>query len=219
MFEEMLKRKKLDVNKLTSFGFNKNELCYRFSCIILDGLFNLEIDVFPNGNINSKVIEIDSDEEYILYKTNAIGSFVGEVRTAVDKVVSDIVENCYYTEVFQSEQAKMAIEYVRSKYNDELEFLWTKFPDNVVWRRKDNKKWYGAILTITKDKLGFSSTETVEIIDLRILTEDLEHLLSKENYYSGWHMNKKHWYTMILDNSISDDEICRRIDNSYQLAV
>lgn len=39
----------------------------------------------------------------------------------------------------------MAIEYVRKKYGDELEFLWTKFPDNAAWRRKDNRKWYGVL--------------------------------------------------------------------------
>ena len=38
-------------------------------------------------------------------------------------------------------------------YCDELEFLWQKFPDNAVWRRKDNKKWYGALLTVSKEKL------------------------------------------------------------------
>ncbi|MDD2980052.1 MAG: hypothetical protein PHN80_08785 [Hespellia sp.] len=91
MFEEMLKRKKLDVNKLTSFGFNKNELCYSFSSIILNGLFNLEIDVFPNGNIDSKVIETDSGEEYILYKTNATGGFVGEVEQSTPEAMLLIV--------------------------------------------------------------------------------------------------------------------------------
>ena len=33
----------------------------------------------------------------------------------------------------------MIIKYVRESYGDELEFLWKKFPDNAVWRRKDNK--------------------------------------------------------------------------------
>ena len=28
-------------------------------------------------------------------------------------------------------------------------------------------------------------------------------------------MNKKHWYTVILDGSVPFEEICRRIDESY----
>ena len=35
----------------------------------------------------------------------------------------------------------------------------------------------------------------------------------------GYHMNKKHWYTILLDDSVPLEEICRRIDRSYLLAV
>ena len=33
----------------------------------------------------------------------------------------------------------------------------------------------------------------------------------------GYHMNKKHWNTVILDDSIPDDEIKQMIDESYKL--
>jgi predicted DNA-binding protein (MmcQ/YjbR family) len=35
----------------------------------------------------------------------------------------------------------------------------------------------------------------------------------------GYHMNKKHWNTIILDGSIPENEIKRMIDNSYLLVV
>jgi predicted DNA-binding protein (MmcQ/YjbR family) len=35
----------------------------------------------------------------------------------------------------------------------------------------------------------------------------------------GYHMNKKHWNTVILDESIPDGEIERMIDHSYTLVV
>ena len=35
----------------------------------------------------------------------------------------------------------------------------------------------------------------------------------------GYHMNKKHWNTVILDGSIPSGEIERMIDNSYSLVV
>lgn len=35
----------------------------------------------------------------------------------------------------------------------------------------------------------------------------------------GYHMNKKHWNTIILDQSIPDSEIERMIDHSYGLVV
>lgn len=55
---------------------------------------------------------------------------------------------------------------MKGTYQDELEFLWKRFPDNAVYRRKDTGKWYGAMLTISKQKLGLDSSEKVVILDL-----------------------------------------------------
>jgi len=35
----------------------------------------------------------------------------------------------------------------------------------------------------------------------------------------GYHMNKKHWNTIILDGSIPDDEIFVLINDSYELVI
>ncbi len=35
----------------------------------------------------------------------------------------------------------------------------------------------------------------------------------------GYHMNKKHWNTVIINGSIPDGEVKRMIDNSYRLVV
>ena len=121
--------------------------------------------------------------------------------------------------MFKSKQAKEIIDYIRAKYGDELEFLWQKFPDNAVWRRKDNKKWYGALLIIPKSKLDAHSNEMVEIIDLRIKPEQVKATIDNKKYFAGWHMNKNNWFTIILDDSVPTSEICQRIGESYKLAT
>ena len=35
----------------------------------------------------------------------------------------------------------------------------------------------------------------------------------------GYHMNKRHWNTLVMDGSIPEDEICAMIDDSYALVV
>ncbi len=35
----------------------------------------------------------------------------------------------------------------------------------------------------------------------------------------GWHMNKKHWNTLILDGSLSASLVTELIDDSYQLVI
>jgi len=44
----------------------------------------------------------------------------------------------------------------------------------------------------------------------------------REQYASvlpGYHMNKKHWITVVMDGSIADRSIMRWIDQSYELVV
>lgn len=218
MFEEILLRKRVMINKLVPYGFKKQKSKYVYETDIMDGDFQLTISASQSGEIDTSLIENGTGDEYILYKTDATGSFVGNVRKEIEKVLSDIVDQCYEPAVFKSEQAKRLIEYVRSQYGDELEFLWTKFPDNAIWRRKDNKKWYGALLTIPKSKLDGKTEDIIEIVDLREKPEAIEILIDGKTYYPGWHMNKKSWYTITLDNAISDNELFDRIDESYRLA-
>ena len=218
MFEDIFKRKKQNPEKLQDYGFLDLDGKMSYEAKILNGTFLLKVSVSKSGNVETDLIEIENGEPYILYKTNAAGTYVGEVRAAIEAVLMDVVEHCYEPVVFKSEQAEMVIRYVRDAYGDELEFLWTKFPDNAVWRRKDNEKWYGAILTVAGHKIGLDTHVMVEIIDLRMDAKKASDVLSRKNYYPGWHMNKKSWYTIVLDGSVPDDELRERITESYELA-
>lgn len=219
MFDDIFTKRKPVPEKLTAYGFRREGNGYQYTTEIKNGEFSLTVQIDENGIVDTNLIEQEDGEEYILYKTDAAGSYVGEVRAAVLQVLGDISEQCFIAEIFKTRQAQMAIQFVREQYGDELEFLWEKFSDNAVWRRKDTGKWYGVILTVRGNKIGLDTSEILEIIDLRMLKDEAAGILSKNHYYPGWHMNKKSWYTLVLDDSISDEEICTRIRESYQLAV
>ncbi|MDE6593608.1 MAG: MmcQ/YjbR family DNA-binding protein [Oscillospiraceae bacterium] len=185
---------------------------------ILRDEFVLEISADVGGRVASRVTERETGDEYALYKTNADGAFVGTIREECENVLTDIADKCFEHDVFKMKQSRQIIDHVRRTYGDELEFLWEKFPDNAVWRRKDSGKWYGAVMVLPLKKLGLRSDETSEIIDLRISPDDIEKIIDNKNYFPGWHMNKKSWYTIILDERVSTEEIYARIDESYVLA-
>lgn len=218
MFDELFRRRTIDIQKAILFGFVQSNSSYIYETDIIDGSFFLQIVITPDGNIDTKLTDKAIGDEYVLYKTNATGSFVGEVRKAIEAILKQVADQCYNTEIFKSAQAKKIICYVREKYGDELEFLWEKFPDNAIWRRKDNEKWYGVLLTVKASKLGLDDDKLIEILDLRIKTEDIETTVDNKRFFMGYHMNKKHWYTLLLDGSIPSEEICRRIDESYLMA-
>lgn len=121
-------------------------------------------------------------------------------------------------DVFGSPGAQQVIAYVREEYRDELQFLWRRFPNNAIYRRKDNRKWYAALLVVDRRKLGLDQDGTVEIIDLRGDPDEIGALIDGRKYFPGYHMNKKHWFTLRLDGSVPMVEVLSRLDESYRLA-
>lgn len=219
MSQMFFRNRKSNLSKLLAYGFTKSNTGFSYSVDIAEGNFRLDVSISQEGDIHTQVIDKESGDEYILHRTaNAAGPFVGMVKTEYEAVLIEIAEQCFEPDVFKSRQGQELIAYVREKYADELEFLWKKFPDNAIWRRKDTNKWYAALLTVSAGKLGLDSDETVEIIDLRMKPEDIAKSVDNEKYFPGYHMNKKHWISICLDASVPIDEICTRVDTSYYLA-
>lgn len=205
--------------KLLSFGFVPDGEQFVHVADLAEGQMRLTVKITADGKVTTQMIDSATGEEYILHRVpGATGAFVGKIKAEYEEILQRISQSCFEPDVFKTENAKAIISYVREKYGDELEFLWEKFPDNAIWRRKDTDKWYAAILTVSARKLGFDSDEKLEILDLRLLPEQMEETIDHQRFFPGYHMNKKRWYTMILNGSVGIGEICSRIDESYRLA-
>lgn len=105
---------------------------------------------------------------------------------------------------------------IKEEYAGNLEFLWEK-SNNAIIRHHDTKKWYLILLTIPREKLGLKSNDLVEIIDLKMPPKEIVKLVDNKKIFPGYHMNKKHWITICLDNTIKDEELFKYIDISYNL--
>ncbi|MBL0315584.1 MAG: MmcQ/YjbR family DNA-binding protein [Flavobacteriales bacterium] len=67
---------------------------------------------------------------------------------------------------------------------------------------------------------ALTDVESFESINLKC---DPERAIELREQYSaiipGYHMNKKHWNTLVLDGSLRDSLICSLIDDSYLLVA
>ena len=215
----VFKDSKVNLNKLIDFGFIKGNSDYLYETKIVDEQFLLEVTVTPTGQIDTQLIDLATKTEYILHLTAAAsGKFVGEVAAAYQDVLDQIQAKCFDKDVFKAQQAVDIIKYIDQQFGDQLEFLWKKFPHNAIWRRDDTNKWYSLLSMIPKSKLGLDSEEVVTVIDLRVDADEMNNLIDNVKYFPGYHMNKKSWYTIILDNSVPTTEIMERLQASYQLA-
>ena len=212
-------KKKADIKKLINYGFKKNKNKYSYSTDIMNGDFTLNIDVINENKIQTELIEKAFGEPYTLHLVEgAQGTFVGEIRDQYQQILNDIKEKCFEINVFEWEYSYQVLKYAKEKYDSDAEYLWQKFPRNAICRRKDNEKWYFAILSVKGSKIGLKTDEIVELIDLRADVEDVPHLISQPHLYPAYHMNKKHWFTIVLDGSVPIEEIYKYIDISYKLA-
>jgi predicted DNA-binding protein (MmcQ/YjbR family) len=217
--ENFFKNRKMQVGRLLAFGFSESGSDYTYAADLLDGQFKMVISVTQEGKVSAEVIDSDSLDSYILHRLPEVtGEFVGRVREEYESLLATIAKTCFEPDVFKSERAMQIIQYVRKKYQDELQFLWG-FPGSAIFRRQDNAKWYAALLTVAKKKLGLNEEGKVEIIDLRGKPEEIATLVDGKSYFPGYHMNKKHWFTICLDGTIPTEEIFRRIDASFMLAM
>lgn len=106
--------------------------------------------------------------------------------------------------------------YIRSRYGSEPEYMWQSTPDAAVFRHSDNRKWFGLIMCIPREKLGISGAKT-DIINVKCDQLMVGSFLLMDGYYPAYHMNKKSWLTIILDGTIDMDQIKSMVDMSYAI--
>lgn len=220
---ENFQNKIINQTKLLKYGFIKDKNCYRLERYINDNDFLMTVLIDEKEKIRAKVIDICTSDEYTLHLSDIAvskGAFASKIRREYNSLLNDILKNCFDLDnnIFKEFLSKQVIKYIKDKYNDKLEFLWKKSPNNAIVRRKTSAKWYAVFLTISKNKLGFASNKIVEILNLHLRPQKAEELIMSGKYFPAYHMNKNHWISAILDEKADFNELCSLIDESYLLA-
>ena len=121
-----------------------------------------------------------------------------------------------YPEVKKRVDREEIFEYVKKQYGTIPEYLWSSSPDSAVLRHQ-NGKWYAVIMNVEKSKLGLNGDGTVEIIDVKCDPEMTGMIIQTYGFLPGYHMNKQHWITILLDGIVGESKILDFLDMSYDL--
>ncbi|MCT6697985.1 MmcQ/YjbR family DNA-binding protein [Rheinheimera sp. 4Y26] len=81
-------------------------------------------------------------------------------------------------------------------------------------------KVVGKIFAILSENLVPGTPAKVASLNLKC--DPTEALMLRQIFPAitpGYHMNKQHWNTVLLDKSVPDNEVKRMIEQSYQLVV
>lgn len=204
-------------NKLLQYGFKNDNNKLIFHQKIMDDSFDLIVEYY-NNSIKGKIIEISLNEEYTNFRINMIGEFNQKVKNEFENVLLDIRNKCCERQNFIYEQSNRINEYIKSMFETLPEFLWDKYPNYAVYRNKNNK-WFSIIIDIQMNKIEKKGNDDtiIEIINVKINPECKNNLLKIKGIYETYHMNKKSWISIVLNDTLPDEKIFELISDSYNM--
>lgn len=112
------------------------------------------------------------------------------------------------------------LDYAEKKYGTKPEYLWKRFPDYAVLRHEDNQKWYGLIMNISYEKIDAKKSGSVDILNIKLDDILLADMLTRQNgYYTGYHISRGNWLSVVLDGTVDIKSVCGLIDTSYNVTA
>lgn len=214
---EVFNRHRPEFAKLISYGFIQTEDGgYLYRQNILRDDFCVEVQVNKNGNHTSQVIDLLTNDEYVNIRIPSVqGEFVNSVREAYKKVLNEIAEHCFTLTRFANAQTNRLAEFLLTEFESEPDQPFAqhkKHKDTAAFRNPKTRKWYALVTQVTKSTLepnlpALESKQLVEIINIKVDSSQIPELHKQAGIYPAYHMNKKHWVSIVLDDSVNDEQL------------
>ncbi len=199
---------------LLAYGFTTTENGFSYKKAICDGQFELHLNLRENI-LSAKLLDADFGDEYRrIDAEEEVGGFVADLRRECEALLLDLRNRCFERRNFISDQSNRLSAWIERTYGVLPEFLWDDLPDCGVFRNQTTQKWFGILMNIGRKKILPGESGMVEIINLK-LDDFVEEALRVKGVFPAYHMSKKNWVSVILDDTMRDEEITRLIEISF----
>lgn len=109
------------------------------------------------------------------------------------------------------------IDYIREQFGAEPEYPWKQWANYAVFRHSDNQKWFALVMDVPDEKLGIEGEKIVDVVNLKLDPDFIDELTrNKKGYLPAYHMNKRSWVSILLDGSVSADDIKPLLAESFE---
>lgn len=213
--------------RFADFGFEKQKNSYvlkrELSCsgfyvllTVAESSKTDSSDVFAADTLNAEVYENETDERYVLFDVKqSNGTFVAELREEVRALVEEFRASC-----FESCNLREKYEaYIAESFESAVDYPWPDYEGDVstaVWRCPNNRM-FALVMDITYRKFGFESDDPVSVVNLKVDPDKKDLLIDGKSVFPGYHMNKKHWVSVLLTAVTSWERLSEMTRRSYEL--
>ena len=204
------------VEKFQVFGFE--ETGGEYACtksIEVDGSeFDVVITCKVGTSLTAQVFDKATGDRYSLFDMpGARGAFIGKIREQVQKIIDEFRTVCFT----EQDLYEKYISYLASHFCVQPDFPWDDSPDACVFRCP-NGKWFALMMKIKYKQLGVgSSDEDVWVVNMKHDADKIPSVVDKHSVFSAWHMNKKHWITVLLTAVTDFKKLCELTQRSFEM--
>ena len=218
--EKIFEKAKPLWNQLIPYGFQKVGDGYRYEAPLHQGDFQVHIEIHPNGKVTGKVTDTNFGDEYVLFRVEGTqGEYAHSVLEEYTALLLDIRNHCFIREEFLSIQANRLALWIQQTFQESVDYPWSdpEVEKTGVFREKTTKKWYAIIMEL--DGKRFGRNDVVNVMNVKLDPEEILTLVNRPGYHVCYHMNKKQWISIFLDDTLSDEEIEKRLQESRALIL
>lgn len=214
-----MSRQSAHLPSLIPFGFIFADNRYTYREVFMEGQFEAVVEVDEAGQLSSYVWDCEMEEVYTAHLVTApAGAFVGQVRESYQSILARVEEACCVALPFSKDQSNRIAQLIKEQWGDLPDYPFAKLPTYGAFRHPDNNKWYALVSQIPRDKLdGSGSQEEVEIVNLKVDGREIAELLSQSGVYPAYHMSKKTWVSVLLDDTVEDQTVFALLEKSRYL--
>ncbi|WP_029187346.1 MmcQ/YjbR family DNA-binding protein [Streptococcus suis] len=209
----------INLPSLLPFGFIFSGNRYIYREVFMEGQFEAVVEVDEAGQLSSFVWDCEMEEVYTAHLVTApAGAFVGQVRESYQSILARVEEACCVALPFSQNQSNRIAQLIKEQWGDLPDYPFAKLPTYGAFRHPANNKWYALVSQIPRDKLdGSGSQEQVEIVNLKVDGREIAELLFQSGIYPAYHMSKKTWVSVLLDETVEDEAILALLEKSRYL--
>ena len=213
MLYHLLEQYDIDCKRAIAYGFSRTEAGLELKKE-LPGVGLYAIFVIAGKSFEVNVFDADTDEEYLPFNVlDNITGFVTGIREQVEDLVQEIKEKC----LLNSNMKLRLMEYCERKFGTEPEAPWEDSPDAYTFKTAKRNKWYALFMTIPYKSLGLVAKGALDVVNIKLPPEKVLDLIDRVHFYPAYHMNKKHWITIVLDKEVDEPLVQQLLEESHGL--
>ncbi len=217
---EIFSRRVFKFEKLEKAGWKREkDGDWSLARDFLGGKFTARLRMSAEGVVRGEVVDNAFGEEYLPLREESPGSFALEVRNAYEALLEDVAKECSIPRPFGSAQANRISNLIFERFGASPDFPWEDLSEYGVFRVKEGGKWFALIGNVAGAKLDSNLKGEIWILNLKLDPAQITELTSQGGFYRAYHMNKIHWLTIALNETVSDETIMDLLAKSRALVA